>query len=66
MIGISGFLEGRISMQNLGRNICLSQLGRSPIDRCAVGPSAQARYTAQQEEEKERADSNLRRVRVTV
>ncbi len=29
---------------------------------CAVGPFAQARDTAQQEEEEERADPNLRKV----
>ncbi len=37
-------------------------LGLLELYNCAVGPFAQARDTAQQEEEEERADHNLRKV----
>jgi hypothetical protein len=37
-------------------------LGLLELYDCAIGPFAQARDTAQQEEEEERADHNLRKV----
>jgi hypothetical protein len=37
-------------------------LGLLESKNCAVGPFAQARDTAQQKEEEERADHNLRKV----
>jgi hypothetical protein len=40
----------------------LGSLGLLKFYDCAVGPFAQARDTAQQEEEEEHADHNLRKV----
>jgi hypothetical protein len=52
-------LKGRVSPRRKGH---ASSLGLLESIHCVVGPSAQARDMAQQKEEEEHADSNLRKV----
>jgi hypothetical protein len=53
------FHRGRVSPRRMGHP---GSLGLLESYNCAIGPFAQARDTAQQEEEEERADHNLRKV----
>ncbi len=55
------FLGGRLSPRCKGHP---SSLGLQVLYDSVIGPFAQARVAAQQEEEEEHADSNLRKVTI--